>query len=594
MSPKNNIPERLTGRKIPDLVFFIPVFLLCLYLAWNINFAGQKGPYRKIYSDKAHYYVYLPATFIYGWDIHKFPAGIEKKCEGFLLDKKTNKVIIKTTCGVAILIAPFFLVTHLVALQWNLQPNGFSDFYQQMTILPGVFYLVLGLFFLQRFLRRYFSRGISWLTVLLILAGTNLFDYGIYDGLMSHVYSFFLFSLFLFLLKKFLDSGKKSYGLFLGMSIVLSLAILIRPTNILLMTWMLFLDVKSWKEIRARLILFLKPTYILIFLVTAFIIFLPQFFYWKYLTGHFVYYSYPNEGFTNWKQPQMIPAWFSTLNGLFIYTPLVFFFVAGMLFMIVKKVPNGTFIGLSFLLASYVFSSWSAWFFGGSFGYRPMVEYYALFSLPFAWFISGIGKIRNLFVKSIIVVAMVFSSYYNLVLTYHQRWDTNSVWSWDDYLFYLDYTGLYDVPMRSYTYRLDFENFGMLDLPPTRFCVHSPTLGSYIDKWNEYNKLYSRQLENIFRRQVRRVDASIWVNPWKKATTGTLFVCRIGNDPDRPVYEKTLKIDDFIKDPSSWNLVSGTFEIPEWIDQKNEIRFMIRNIPRTDSVYFDDMKLRFE
>jgi hypothetical protein len=503
-------------------------------------------------------------------------------------------VVDKTTCGVALLWTPFFLVTHFIAVQWDLQPDGFSAFYEKMAILPGVFYLVLGLFFLRKFLGHYVSRKVSYITVLLILAGTNLYYYGIDEGLMSHINSFFLFSLFLFLLKKFLDSGKKSRGLFLGLSIVLSLAILIRPTNILLLTWMAFLDVSSWKEFRDRLALFLKPVYILIFLITVFIVFIPQFLYWKYLSGSYLFYSYPGESFNNWNQPQLIPVWFSTLNGFFLYTPLALAFIAGMVIMIVKKVRNGIFTALSFLLVSYIFASWYCWFFGGSFGYRPLVEYYALFSLPFAFFLSRVCALKNLYLRSLLIVLVLFSGYYNLRLIYHQKWNRASVWSWDEYLLHLDYAGLYQAPRHSYTLIQDFENYGLIDPAPLRSCVHSPTLAGYVCKTIGFNAKYSRRLDEILRRPVRHVEASIWINPGKKLKTGTFLICNIEDYQHKSYYYKTIRVDDFISRSLTWSRVSGTFEIPEWIDQSNIISFSIWNFARTDTTYIDDLKLRFE
>jgi hypothetical protein len=594
LSLKNKIINKFSVEGNQDLGFFLALFFLCLYLSYNINFVNRKAPLPEISFDKAGYYVYLPATFIYGWNVNRFPAGIEKKCQGFLLDRKNNKVVDKTTCGVALLWMPFFLVTHFIAVHWDLQPDGFSDFYEKMSILPGVFYLVLGIFFLSKFLRHYFSRKVSYLTVLLLLAGTNLYYYGIDEGLMSHVNSFFIFSLFLFLLKRFLDSPKKSYALFLGLSIVLSLAILIRPTNILLMTWMPFLDVRSWKEIRERLVLFLKPAYFLIFLITAFIVFLPQLLYWKYLSGNFLFYSYPGESFTNWNQPQMISVWFSPLNGFFLYTPLALSFLAGMVIMIIKKIPNGIFIGLSFLLISYVFASWYCWYFGGSFGYRPLVEYYVLFSLPFAFFISRTGTLKNLYIRSLLILTILFSVYYNLSLTYHQRWNHYATWSWDDYLLYLDYARLYQDPGDSYTWIRDFENNAIMEELPTRACVHSPTLAGYVSRFIEFNGKFTRRLDDILKRPVRQVDASVWINPGKKVKTGILFVCKIEDSQKRSCFYSDLKADDFITKPGSWNRVSGTFEIPEWIDQTNIISFTIWNFARTDTTYIDDIRLRFE
>jgi hypothetical protein len=594
LNPRNKIATLLSREGIQELVFFIPLFLLCLYLSYDINFLNPGNSTLKIRSDKALYYVYLPATFIYGWDASKFPPGIEKRCEGFLLNKKNNKVIIKMTCGVAILWTPFFLVTHFIAVHWNLQPDGFSDFYEKMTFIPGVFYLVLGLFFLRRFLGNYFSRSISYITVLLIFAGTNLYFYGIAEGLMSHVNSFFLFALFLYLLKKFIENETLSYGLVWGLSVVLSLAILIRPTNILLLTPAIFLDVNSWKDLITRLKLFFKPWIILIFLFIAFIVFLPQFLYWNYLTGHFIWYSYSGESFSNWNNPPLIPVWFSTLNGLFLYTPLALFFIAGIILMIVKKIPNGIFMGLSFLIVSYIFASWYCWYFGGSFGFRPMVEYYALFSLPFAYFISTLWRLKNLYIKSLLILLILFSVNYNIRTTYHQRWNIYSTWSWDDYLIFLQTAGMYSYPWHSYIFIQDFENFGIPEISPVQNCVHSMFWAGYVDKSIEYNRLFYNRMYDILGKPIKQVNAELWINPDKNLKTGARFVCKIEDKLNKLSYYKDVKIDDFLKGSKQWSKLSASFEIPEWVDQSNTISFLMWNAAKKDTIYFDDLKLKFE
>jgi hypothetical protein len=464
-----------------------------------------------------------------------------------------------------------------------------------MTVLPGVFYLILGLFFLLKFLRNYFSRGISWLTVLIIFAGTNLYYFGIDDGLMSHINSFFLFALFLFLLKKFLDQGEKSFGLFVGISFVVSLAILIRPTNILLFTWMIFLDITSAKALWKRVLLFLKPAYILAFIVIAALVFLPQFIYWKYLTGHFLYYSYPGEGFLNWKNPLMIAVWFSPLNGFFLYTPLALLFIAGIVIMIVKKIPNGIFIGLFFLLITYVFASWHVWYFGGSFGYRPFVEYYSILALPFGYFLASLKALKNLYIRSLLIIFIIISGYYNLRLTYHQRWNPYSTWAWDDYLIYLDNAGLYHHKLDSYTNIQDFENFGSIEQQfPQRECVHSPGIAGYVNEDILTNGQFLRRLDGLIHGQVKSVKASLWVNPGKKIRTKALFVCKIQNWQQKLYYMKEVKLDDFIKSPNTWYQVTATFDIPKWIDQSNNICFYVWNKSRTSITYIDDIKLRFE
>ena len=350
------------------------------------------------------YYVYLPATFIYHWDIKKFPEKIDEKTRGFTLHYKNDRLIIKTTYGVALMLTPFFMPVHLIALAFDLQPDGFSEFYQRMMTIPGLVYLVFGLFFLRRFLAWYLPWNMTYFTVFFLFFGTNLFFYSVDEGLMSHVYSFFLFSATLFLLKKFLNTGKQSYSLFVWLCILVSLAILIRPTNLVLLSLFIFLDTSSFREIGQRFLFFIKPKYSLIFILVLFLVLIPQMLYWHYLSGSYIYDSYPDEGFTNLKHPMILPLWFSPLNGFFLYTPMAIFFIAGITWMIVNKKPNGVYFALLFLFMSLVFASWVSWFFGGSFGMRPFVEFYTLFSLPFGYFSAWMLSRRNLFIRSLFIV----------------------------------------------------------------------------------------------------------------------------------------------------------------------------------------------
>jgi hypothetical protein len=576
-----------------DGIFFTILFLLGVYLAFGLRQKEHKGG-REITYDKAGYYVYLPATFIYGWDSRKFPKGIVKETNGFTYDTVNHKIFTKCTCGVAMLFTPFWLGIHSIAIHENIQPDGFSDFYERMILVPGVFYLILGLYFLFRFLRYYFSKKLSFITVLLLFAGTNLFYYGIDEGLMSHVNSFFLFCLFLFLLKKFLGSEKKPFSLIVGISFVLSMAILIRPTNILLFSWLIFLDITSLKALQTRILLFLKPAYIITFFIIAGIVFLPQLFYWKYLTGNFIFYSYPGETFRNWNNPQMLSVWFAPLNGFFLYTPLAIFFMIGIIQMIRNKQPNGIFIGLIFLFISYLFSSWQCWYFGGSFGYRPFVEYYALLSVPFAYFLGSIKRLKNLYLRSIIVILIFASGYYNQRLTWRQSWNSSSTWSWDYYLQYLDIAGLYHFPGTTYTFKEDFENRPFYNRETQFKCVHSPTMAAIVKKDVKFYSIFRRNLATILKNPVKRISASIWVQPGKLKKT-KLLVYFVFEDWRHTVYYfRRLYVDDFIKNPDCWTKVYGTIEIPEWMDQGCFCDVGIWNTGENDAIYFDDLNLRFE
>ncbi|HLO70030.1 MAG TPA: hypothetical protein VK167_04125, partial [Flavipsychrobacter sp.] len=114
--------------------------------------------------DNLGYYMYLPGIFIYH-DIDKLewmPAidakygmtggsfyQAEKLEDGNYVDKYLG--------GVAIMQLPFFAGAHFVAQQYGYPTDGFSPPYQYTVAFAAIFYALLGLFLLRRFLLKYFD-----------------------------------------------------------------------------------------------------------------------------------------------------------------------------------------------------------------------------------------------------------------------------------------------------------------------------------------------------------------------------------------------------------------------------------------------------
>jgi hypothetical protein len=356
---------------------------------------------------------------------------------------------------------------------------------------------------------------------------------------------------------------------------------------------LVFLDTSSFSDVMTRIRRILVPLNLLFFCLSVLLIFLPQFIYWHYLSGSFFFYSYPGESFLHYLNPRLLSIWFSPLNGIFIYTPIAAFILAGMVVMIVRKKQNGILISAFFLLISYIFSSWHSWFFGGSFGYRPFVEYYSLFSVPLAHFLVFLWDRRNLFFKSGIIFLLVLSVYYNLVLTYNLRWNTASTWSWDDYLVYLDSSGLYHSDRRTFQYIRDFENPALGDAFLTRKHVHSPTIAYYVNPSIEFNILYQQPIHTIPKKNVKRVHASIWIYPEKTGKTGSVFYCSIENWKHDLFFSHGIQMDTLFLVPDQWNRIQQIIELPEWINQEDIITFSIWNQQRRE-FFLDDLILYFE
>ena len=144
---------------------------------------------------------------------------------------------------------------------------------------------------------------------------------------------------------------------------------------------------------------------------------IPQLVYWWNNTGKLVTYSYGNEGFTFWKSPKLLEVWFSTNNGLFIYTPLIALSLIGVFVMIKNKNWSGYFIGLLFLTISYIFASWWNWWFGCSFGARSFVEYYALLTIPICYLLQK--TFNHKAYRYAIILAIIFCCYLNMDMEYY-------------------------------------------------------------------------------------------------------------------------------------------------------------------------------
>ncbi len=405
-----------------------------------------------LWADQAGYYVYLPALFVYDFDSNAFPENIEEKTGGgFALDAETGKVITRYSCGVAIMQAPFFIATHLLAGVLGQPQDGFSGIYHQVPNFAAWFYCLLGMIFLWRFLRLYFNRKIALFTLISLFFGTNLYYYAVDSTGMSHIYSFALFAVAAWLSKQVFSGKKPPRSYFILWSLVAALIVLTRPTNILLFPFLICMDCSSFHDLWGRVKKILVPENILILIISSFIVFLPQFLYWKYVSGSYIFYSYEGYGFSNWKSPKILELWFSPNNGLFLYSPLYLVLIWGMISMIKRKKTNGWIALVTFLVLTYVLASWFVFSFGCGYGSRNFVEYTVLLALPMGFLLKK--AISGSIPKKLFVFALTaFLVFFNLKLTYaYNRCFQGGVWDFQEYASYL-------IELRRYHQPLDLKS----------------------------------------------------------------------------------------------------------------------------------------
>lgn len=359
--------------------------VLNVFLAFNYHSHAPRFSYHgALWADRAGYFIYLPATFQYGFQASDFPIGLDTLTgNGFALDDPLNVVRTKYTSGVAILQAPIYILAHTVSSLGGHSEEAFGDVDHLVVTIAGPLFASLGLLFLFGSMRDRFSQGTSLLLLFVTYAGSNLFFYTVGDPGMSHVYSFFLFAAYLALQRHINKTKGGSICTSILLGSVIGLILLIRPTNLVFLLAAPFYAAGSWMDVRQRIDILLKPSRILIVVTCAVLVWLPQLMYWKHAYGSMLIWPYSGEGFSGWASPKLLLFWLSTNNGLFPYSPIYFFALVGaVLLWRMGQRPFAASVLLAFLATSYLGASWWVWHFGCSFGSRTLAEYMALF--PFA------------------------------------------------------------------------------------------------------------------------------------------------------------------------------------------------------------------
>ncbi len=201
---------------------------------------------------------------------------------------------------------------------------------------------------------------------------------------------------------------------------------LVRPNNALIGLFFIFYGVYDWNSFKNKITLVWK--YKLHFIALPFIaisLWIPQFVYWKSITGHWLFNSYVGEGFY-FDRPRFFLALFSYTKGWFVYTPIAVFGLAG-LFLLGKERKEIRFLAPIFIaLNLYVVFSWWCWWYGGGYSQRALIDSYPILALGFAALINKISKHKK--IKGLILVPMFLL----LILSLFQTWQYKmTIIHWD-------------------------------------------------------------------------------------------------------------------------------------------------------------------
>jgi hypothetical protein len=383
---------------------------------WKKNEDGNRGVIR---YDVISYYSYLPATVIYGDVTLDFIGDGEFKNDNkFWYEKLENgNRLVVTSMGLSFLYAPFFFVAHGLAPLLGQSADGFSNIYQLMLMLSGLFYALMGLILLKNLLLRYFDSVVTAIVLVAVGLGTNLFFYVTKEAAMPHAYNFFLITLFVTLVLRWYRHPCWQNALILGL--LFGLIALVRPSNILLLLFLFLYGVSSWRSFLERVLFYLQRWYLVLLMLFAFFIpWIPQALYWKAVTGQYIFFTYAEKGATFYfAHPHILESLFSFRKGWLIYTPVMGISLVGMCFL--RRWAREWFLALVIYVMAmiYVQSSWWCWWFGGGFGLRTYISMYPLLAFPMAYLLAQVRKHKAPWAFGVLTALILVLSAYQLFQT---------------------------------------------------------------------------------------------------------------------------------------------------------------------------------
>jgi len=375
-----------------------------------------QGTTNVINWDGYGYYAYLPGAFVYG-DISEY-AFSENHFEQYevssdiyqLMEVDNGSRFPIYNIGLAVVWTPAFLITHgIIAVTGMAPADSMSYPYQLMVLLMMLLFAFLGLLYLKRFLALFFSDVVVALVLLGIGLGTNLFYYIVEHPDMTHGYLFALYAMFLYAFARGYGSPalvpedaangisageqdnflgvKKKYLIYCGL--LAGLMCLIRSSEIVVFAIPAFYGLKNWATLQRN---FLRTLPIFGIALAVFSI---QLIYYKAGTGSWWQNGYAGLGF-DWLSPHLYEGFFGYRRGWLVYTPLMAFALLG-----IAWLRKGWLLPiLIFTLANcYLLFSWHIWWYGNTFGSRPVVQSYALLALPLGalltWLVGAAAGARE-------------------------------------------------------------------------------------------------------------------------------------------------------------------------------------------------------
>ncbi|MBZ5527511.1 MAG: hypothetical protein LAN71_06390 [Acidobacteriia bacterium] len=334
--------------------------------------------------------------------------------------------------GPAILWTPFLALAHAGVLLANsfgahIPADGFSAPYRIAMAVGTAFYGFLGLFLSFFIACRFVHPRWAFLSTLGIWTSSSLPVYMYFNPSWSHAHSVFAVALFLWFWLRTRPDPTLRQWLLLGLLGGLLLNIYF-PNGVFLL--LPFVDSLRayWSLLRSpdKSSFFRKFSGNLIFLAALFFAFLPTLVTRRIIFGGF--FRFGTYGALAWDfhAPHWLPVLVSSDHGLLIWTPLLAFALAGLLFPMRRSKEVVAYFGLSAVAFYYVIACYPYWDGMASFGNRFLISLSPIFVLGLALLLERANTLFPSPRRAFPAFALLFSAF--------ALWNAGFVYQWGAHL----------------------------------------------------------------------------------------------------------------------------------------------------------------
>jgi hypothetical protein len=365
-------------------LFFATLFAI------GLAFQLQLGA--RLQSDGFYYFAYL-RSLAFDRDVdftndYKL-LGLEDKPQLFT-PTRTGHAQSAASIGPAILWAPFFDAGHLVARSLGarhpeINANGISFPYRQAVCVAGLFYGLIGCWFCFRFTRRFYDPSLAALSTTLAIAGSFLLWYLVKEPSMTHGPSMAAVAGFAWAWIATRDTRingvprgaetpamSSAMGQWAWLGVIAGVMTLIRWQNALFAILpacdaIVGLMAAARASDRARVQRVLAGG--VLFLFCAAVAFMPQMVAWRSIYGSWLAVS-PLGPQIRWADPKLTDILWSSRNGLFSWSPVLYAGAIGLVMFAVMRPSVGLPMLLALGLMTYFNSCIQDWWGSDGFGGR--------------------------------------------------------------------------------------------------------------------------------------------------------------------------------------------------------------------------------